>query len=45
MTIEDSAMTPHLIEIPRIPDARGTLSFIQRGIPGVPFDISRTYWI
>lgn len=45
MTIEDSAMTPHLIEIPRIPDARGNLSFIQRGIPGVPFDISRTYWI
>ena len=45
MTIEDSAKTPHLIEIPRIPDARGNLSFIQRGATGVTFDISRTYWI
>ncbi len=42
---EDSAKTPHLIEIPRIPDARGNLSFIQRGTTGVNFDISRTYWI
>jgi len=45
MTIEDSAKTPHLIEIPRIPDARGNLSFIQRCATGVTFDISRTYWI
>lgn len=45
MTIEDSVQTPHLIEIPRIPDARGNLSFIQRSSSGVTFDIMRTYWI
>ena len=37
--------TSHLIEIPRIPDARGNLSFVQNGATGVPFDITRTYWI
>src|SRR5215217_1626730 len=32
------------IELPRILDARGNLSFIE-GEKHVPFDIKRTYWI
>lgn len=35
---------PQLIEIPRVFDQRGNLSFIQH--PGaLPFDIERVYWI
>ena len=32
------------IELPRILDARGNLSFIE-GEKHIPFDIKRTYWI
>lgn len=36
--------TPTLIELPRILDARGNLSFIQQG-PHLPFKMERCYWI
>ena len=35
---------PAIIELPRILDARGNLSFIQNGAQ-LPFDIQRCYWI
>lgn len=35
---------PEIIEIPKIPDPRGNLSFLQNGAQ-VPFDIARCYWI
>lgn len=39
-----SDSSPRLIEIPRITDPRGNLSFVQH--PGVcPFDIERVYWL
>lgn len=37
-------MEPTLIELPRIIDPRGNLSFIQEG-PALPFEIQRCYWI
>lgn len=33
-----------LIQLPKIPDPRGNLSFIQNGSQ-VPFEIARCYWI
>lgn len=33
-----------LIELPKIPDARGNLSFIESG-NHIPFEVRRTYWI
>lgn len=36
---------PHLIQLPRIYDPRGNLSFIQNGDAELPFDIVRAYWI
>lgn len=33
-----------IIELPKIPDERGNLSFIEENHQ-VPFDIKRTYWI
>lgn len=35
---------PYIIDIPKIPDPRGNLSFIQDRSP-IPFDIRRVYWI
>ena len=35
---------PHIIEIPRILDPRGNLSFIQNGA-ALTFEIKRCYWI
>ncbi len=35
---------PHIIDLPKILDPRGNLSFIQNGSQ-IPFDIARTYWI
>lgn len=35
---------PHLINLPKILDDRGNLSFIEGG-QHIPFEISRTYWI
>lgn len=36
---------PHITDIPRIYDPRGSLSFIQNGDTALPFDIERVYWI
>lgn len=33
-----------LIELPRIPDERGNLTFVENGTH-LPFDIKRVYWI
>ncbi|WP_175463646.1 WxcM-like domain-containing protein, partial [Methylomonas sp. LWB] len=33
-----------IIELPRIPDARGNLTFIEAG-RHVPFEIKRTYYL
>lgn len=33
-----------LIDLPKIPDERGNLSFIEEGTH-IPFEIKRTYWI
>ncbi|MBR5332149.1 MAG: WxcM-like domain-containing protein [Muribaculaceae bacterium] len=35
---------PHLIDLPKVTDPRGNLSFIQNS-DQIPFDIQRTYWI
>ena len=35
---------PKIIEIPKLPDLRGNLSFIER-YTQVPFEIRRVYWI
>jgi hypothetical protein len=35
---------PSIIDLPKILDCRGTLSFFQNGKP-LPFEIRRTYWI
>lgn len=37
-------MTPHIIQLPKIPDPRGNLTFIEQGV-GLPFAIERCYWI
>lgn len=36
-------MKPHLIELPKISDPRGNLTFIQSGV-GCPFEIKRVFW-
>lgn len=40
MTLDDA----HIINLPKICDPRGNLSFIQNQT-NVPFDIARVYWI
>lgn len=35
---------PHLIQLPKIPDDRGNLSFVEAE-QHIPFSIERTYWI
>ena len=40
MPLEDC----HIIELPRISDARGNLTFIESG-PHIPFDIKRVYYL
>jgi len=35
---------PHLIELPKINDPRGNLTFIESGIR-IPFKVARNYWI
>ncbi|MCL1669425.1 FdtA/QdtA family cupin domain-containing protein [Elizabethkingia ursingii] len=37
-------MTPKIIELPKIIDKRGNLSFFENS-KQVPFEIARTYWI
>ena len=36
--------TPHLVELPKIVDRRGNLTF-EEGHRHVPFEIQRAYWI
>ncbi len=40
MSIEDA----HIIDLPKIHDVRGNLSFVESG-GHIPFDIKRSYWI
>ncbi|MBZ4189993.1 sugar 3,4-ketoisomerase [Niabella beijingensis] len=35
---------PQIIQLPRVVDKRGNLSFLQHCTP-IPFEIKRTYWI
>src|SRR5688500_3386365 len=35
---------PHIIELPKIFDDRGNLSFVEES-SHIPFEIARTYWI
>lgn len=35
---------PRIIELPKILDARGNLSFVQNNTQ-IPFEIKRTYWL
>lgn len=35
---------PHIIQLPKISDPRGNLSFIE-GMQHIPFEIKRAYWI
>lgn len=37
-------MTPDIIQLPKITDPRGNLTFIEGG-NHIPFDIKRVYWI
>ena len=39
-----AAERPHIINLPRVGDPRGNLSFIESG-DHVPFEIRRAYWI
>ncbi len=36
---------PRIIELPRIYDPRGSLTFTENGDGRIPFDIQRAYWI
>jgi len=40
----DSLQQAHLIELPKIHDPRGNLTFIESG-SHVPFEVKRNYWI
>ncbi|MDB5197691.1 MAG: hypothetical protein JWP88_2062 [Flaviaesturariibacter sp.] len=42
--MENSTEKPSLIQLPKILDHRGNLSFFEKGKP-LPFDINRVYWI
>lgn len=37
-------MKPQIIELPKIEDMRGNLSFVEE-LKHIPFEIKRTYWI
>jgi oxalate decarboxylase/phosphoglucose isomerase-like protein (cupin superfamily) len=37
-------LTPKIINLPKIPDKRGNLSFFENG-SRIPFEIKRTYWV
>lgn len=36
---------PQIIDLPRIYDPRGNLTFVQNGDTMLPFEIERVYWI
>lgn len=40
----DKPLEAHLIELPKINDPRGNLTFIESGMH-VPFEVKRNYWI
>ncbi|MDB5251877.1 MAG: hypothetical protein JWP27_1046 [Flaviaesturariibacter sp.] len=44
MATETTLTRPHIIELPKIPDQRGNLSFFQNDSP-IPFTMERVYWI
>ena len=39
------SVKPEVIDLPRIYDPRGNLSFVQNGDKFLPFDIRRVYWV
>jgi hypothetical protein len=43
-TADPPATEPRVIELPRFPDPRGNLTFIE-GAAHIPFPIRRAYWI
>lgn len=45
MTHHQDKKKPYLIDLPRIYDPRGNLTFVQNGDDKVPFNIARVYWI
>ena len=40
----DNMKVARLIELPKIKDPRGNLTFIESGV-NIPFDVKRNYWI
>lgn len=44
MDLKDKINEVHLIELPKINDPRGNLTFIESGMH-VPFEVKRNYWI
>jgi hypothetical protein len=40
----DNIKNPKIINLPKIPDKRGNLSFFENNNQ-IPFEIKRTYWI
>ena len=40
----DAKHIPHLVELPKVKDPRGNLTYIESGI-NVPFEVKRNYWI
>jgi dTDP-4-dehydrorhamnose 3,5-epimerase-like enzyme len=40
----DANQIPHLIELPKVKDPRGNLTYIESGV-NVPFVVMRNYWI
>ena len=36
---------PRIVDLPRIYDPRGNLTFVQHGDSALPFAIERVYWI
>ena len=41
----DAPARPVILQIPRVEDPRGNLSFIQNGASCCPLEIKRAYWI
>lgn len=42
--MKEDNKSAYIIELPKIPDERGNLSFLQNN-QHIPFEIKRTYWI
>lgn len=41
----EKSAEPVIIDLPRIYDPRGNLTFVQNGCSALPFTIERVYWI